>query len=72
MHIGASRRDAKVQAMGASSTKSSFDDAGVPAWQLGRAKACDATLQGVAPRSLARPKGLVFRNLDMCGLLLKY
>ena len=44
----------------------------VPAWQLGRAEACGVTLQGVAPRDLARPKGLVLRNLDLDGLLLKY
>ena len=45
---------------------------GVPVWQLGRAEACGGTLQGVAPRDLARPKGLVLRNLDLDGLLLKY
>ena len=44
----------------------------VPAWKLGRAKACGVTLQGVAPRDLARPKGLVLGNLDMYGLSLKY
>ena len=44
----------------------------VPAWQLGRAEACGVTLQGVAPRGLARPKGLVLGNLDLDGLLLKY
>jgi len=44
----------------------------VPGWQLGRAEACGVTLQGVAPRDLARPKGLVLRNLDLDGLLLKY
>ena len=44
----------------------------VPAWQLGRAEACGVTLQGVAPRGLARPKGLVLGNLDLNGLLLKY
>ena len=42
----------------------------VPAWQLGRAEACGVTLQGVATRDLARPKGLVLGNLDR--LLLKY
>ena len=35
-------------------------------------KACGSTLQGVAPRSLARPKGIVFGNLDLHELLLKY
>ena len=45
---------------------------GVPVWQLGRAEACGGTLQGVAPRDLARPKGLVLGNLDMDGLLIKY
>ena len=44
----------------------------VPEWQLGRAEACGVTLQGIAPRDLARPKGLVFGNLDLNGLLLKY
>ena len=44
----------------------------VPVWQLGRAKAYGVTLQGVATRDLARPKGLVLRNLDLDGLLLKY
>ena len=44
----------------------------VPAWQLGRAEAYGVTLQGVAPRDLARPKGLVLENLNMYGLLLKY
>ena len=44
----------------------------VTVWQLDRAEACDVTLQGVAPRDLARPKGLVLRNLDLDGLLLKY
>ena len=44
----------------------------VPVWQLGRAEACGGTLQGVAPRDLARPKGLVLGNLDMDGLLIKY
>ena len=44
----------------------------VPAWQLGRAEACGVTLQGVAPRGLARLKRLVLGNLDMHGLLLKY
>ena len=44
----------------------------VPAWQLGRAEAYGVTLQGVAPRDLARSKGLVLGNLDMDGLLLKY
>ena len=44
----------------------------VPAWQLGRAEAYDVILQGVAPRDLARPKGLVLENLDMNRLLLKY
>ena len=43
-----------------------------PAWQLGRAKACGVTLQRVAPRDMARPKGLVLGNLDLYGLLLKY
>ena len=37
----------------------------VPAWQLGRAEACGVTLQGVAPRDLARPIGLILRNLDL-------
>ena len=46
--------------------------AGVPAWQLGRAKAYGATLQEVTPRNLARPKELVFENLNLHGLLLKY
>ena len=45
---------------------------GVPVWQLGRAEACGGTLQGVAPRDLARPKGLFLGNLDLDGLLLKY
>ena len=45
---------------------------GVPAWQLGRAKAYGATLQEVTPRNLARPKELVFKNLNLHGLLLKY
>ena len=40
--------------------------------QLGRAEACGVTLQGVVPRDLARPKGLILRNLDLDGLLLKY
>ena len=40
----------------------------VPGWQLGRAEACGVTLQGVAPRDLARPKGLVIGNLDLDGL----
>ena len=44
----------------------------VPGWQLGRAEACGVTLQGVAPRDLARPKGLVIENLDLYELLLKY
>ena len=44
----------------------------VPRWQLGRAEVCGVTLQGVAPRDLARPKGLVLGNLDLYGLLLKY
>ena len=44
----------------------------VPAWQLGRAEVYGVTLQGVTPRDLARPKGLVLGNLDMDGLLLKY
>ena len=44
----------------------------VPGWQLGRAEACGMTIQGVAPRDLARPKGLVLRNLDPDELLLKY
>ena len=44
----------------------------VPAWQLGRAEAFGVTLQGVAPRDLARLKELVFENLDLHGLLLKY
>jgi len=44
----------------------------VTVWQLGRAEACGVTLQGIAPRDLARPKGLVFGNLDLNGLLLKY
>ena len=46
--------------------------AGVPAWQLGRAKAYGATLQEVKPWNLARPKELVFENLNLHGLLLKY
>ena len=41
-------------------------------WQLGRAEVCGVTLQGVAPRDLARLKGLVLGNLDLYGLLLKY
>ena len=44
----------------------------VPAWQLGRAEVYGVTLQGVTPRELARPKGLVLGNLDLDGLLLKY
>ena len=44
----------------------------LPAWQLGRAEAYGGTLQGVAPRGLARPKGLFLENLDLDGLLLKY
>ena len=44
----------------------------VPVWQLGRAEAYGVTLQRVAPRDLARPKGLVLENLDLDGLLLKY
>ena len=44
----------------------------VPAWQLSRAEAYGMTLQGVVPRDLVRPKELVFRNLDLDGLLLKY
>jgi hypothetical protein len=44
----------------------------VQAWQLGRAETCGVTLQGVAPRDLARPKGLIVENLDMYELLLKY
>ena len=44
----------------------------VPGWQLGRAEAYGVTLQGVAPRGLARPKELVIGNLDLNGLLLKY
>ena len=44
----------------------------VPAWQLGRAEPCVVTIQGVAPRGLARPKELVLENLDLDGLLLKY
>ena len=44
----------------------------VPAWHLGHAKACGVTLQGVTPRNLARPKGLVFENLDRYGLFIKY
>ena len=44
----------------------------VQAWQLGRAETCGVTLQGVAPRDLARPKGLVLGNLDLYVLLLKY
>ena len=44
----------------------------VPAWQLGRAEPCGVTLQGVTPRGLAQPKGLVLENLDLHGLLLKY
>ena len=44
----------------------------VPGWQLGRAETCGVTLHGVAPRDLARPKGLVLRNLDLDVLLLKY
>ena len=44
----------------------------VPGWQLGRAEACVVTLQAVAPRDLARPKGLVLINLYLDGLLLKY
>ena len=44
----------------------------VPAWQLGRAEAYGVTLQRVAPRGLARPKGLVLGNLDLHWLLLKY
>ena len=38
----------------------------------GRAEAYGVTLQGVAPRGLARPKELVLENLDLDGLLLKY
>ena len=45
---------------------------GVTAWQLGRTEACGMTFQGVAPRDLARSKGLVLGNLDLDGLLLKY
>ena len=44
----------------------------VPVWQLSRAKEYGVTLQGAVPRDLARPKGLVLRNLDLDGLLLKY
>ena len=44
----------------------------LPAWQLGRAEAYGVTLQGVAPRVLARPKGIVLENLDLDRLLLKY
>ena len=44
----------------------------VPAWQFGRAEAYGVILQGVAPRDLARPKGLVLGNLDLDELLLKY
>ena len=44
----------------------------VPAWQLGRAEPCGVILQEVAPRDLARPKGLILENLDLDGLLLKY
>jgi len=44
----------------------------LPAWQFGQAKACGMTLQGVTPRNLARPKGLVFKNLDRYGLFIKY
>ena len=44
----------------------------VPACQLGRTEAYGVTLQGVAPRDLARPKGLVLENLDLYGLLLNY
>ena len=44
----------------------------VPAWQLGRAETYGVTLQGVAPRDLARLKQLVLGNLDMYILLLKY
>ena len=50
----------------------SLDGMCVPAWQLGRAEAFGVTLQGVAPRDLARLKELVFENLDLDGLLLKY
>ena len=34
----------------------------VTAWQLGHAKACGVTLQGVTPRNLTLPKG-TSRNL---------
>ena len=47
-------------------------DTRVPAWQLGHAEPYGVTLQGVAPRGLTRPKWLVFENLDLDGLLLKY
>ena len=45
---------------------------GVTAWQLGRTEACGVTLQGVAPRDLARLKELFLRNLNLNVLLLKY
>ena len=44
----------------------------LPAWQVGRAKACGATLQWVAPRFLAWQKRLVFKNLNPDRLLLKF
>jgi len=45
----------------------------MPAWQLGRAEAYGVTLQGVAPRDLARPKGLVVtsRKIHKIKLLAK-
>ena len=45
---------------------------GVPVWQVGRAEGCGVIFQGVAPRVMARPKGLFLGNLDSDRLLLKY